>query len=116
MLKSFMTAFFMWLPVLIYKFFKAIGMLMSWILQVICGVPLYFCRPLYRIPGKILGTFGIFFSSFAILGMLIAIFDNDYVRNYSGGPWEFIFSTFLMAGIGFIFLLVSRFLVRRGSF
>jgi hypothetical protein len=60
---GFSNAFWLWLPVLIFKavsaFFRTLWKFNLWILQSISGVPLYYCKPEYRVPGIFVGTFGV---------------------------------------------------------
>jgi len=113
---GFSTAFWLWLPVLIYKavaaFFRTIWKFNLWILQTISGVPLYYCRPEYRIPGIFVGTLGVI-SVFNFLGFLL-ISGSAFGKNIQqkGLPtYEFL----LMGLIGTGLLVLCRFLIRKGS-
>lgn len=110
------NAFWLWFPVLIYKavsaFFRTIWKFNLWILQTVCGVPLYYCRPEYRIPGIALGTVGVI-SLFNFLFFLLAMgsASGNNVQQ-KGMP----LSEFLIMGlVGIGLLIVCRLLIRRGS-
>lgn len=115
MMKGCSTAFFMWLPVLILKILKGIWLLISWILQTISGTPLYHCKPEYRIPAQIIGTTGLFFSFFCMLGIFISIFDPNYIRQAQTSITENISAIFFFGVLGILLLLLCRYLIRRGS-
>jgi hypothetical protein len=106
------NAFWLWLPVLIYKavagFFKTIWKFNLWILQTISGVPLFYCKPEYRVPGIFIGTLGLFFASNSLF-MLMAL------GSASGNNATNIGSFFVIGIIGIGLLLSCRFLIRRGS-
>jgi hypothetical protein len=110
------NAFWLWLPVLIYKavaaFFRTIWKLNLWILQTVSGVPLYYCKPEYRIPGIFVGTFGVI-SIFNFLFFLLVM--SSASRNnvsHRGLPLN-DFLTMGLVGLGL--LLLCRLLIRRGS-
>lgn len=78
----------------------------------ISGVPLYYCRPEYRIPGIALGTFGVFlmFSLLCFILVLGSASGNNMPQNIMS-PGHF-----LMTGLlGGVFLILCRLLIRRGS-
>jgi hypothetical protein len=110
-MRSCQTAFFMWLPILIGKLLKGIWLFIKWILQTISGVPLHFCKPEYRIPGQIIGTIGLFFTFFFILGIFAILLDSSHLRGQSN-PF---FSILLSGIIGFGLLIICRILIKRGS-
>jgi len=114
---GFSNALWFWIPVLIYKailaFLRTIWKFNLWILQRVCGVPLYYCKPEYRIPGIIVGTLGVLI----IFGFLIFLLSlgSEYQKSMAQQglykPGELILNGLL--GIGL--LLLCRFLIRRGS-
>lgn len=113
---GFSNALWLWLPVLIYKavsaLFRTIWKLNLWILQTVSGVPLYYCRPEYRIPGIALGTFGVvlMFNLLCFIFMLGSASGNNMPQSIMS-PGDF-----LMAGlVGGVFLILCRLLIRRGS-
>lgn len=113
---GFSNALWLWLPVLIYKaiaaFFRTIWKFNLWILQTVSGVPLYYCRPEYRVPAIFIGTFGVI-SSFNFLCYLLTS-GSAYGNNVS--PKGLPFSEVLTMGIvGVGLLLACRLLIRRGS-
>lgn len=113
---GFSTAFWLWLPVLIYKavsaFFRTIWKFNLWILQTISGVPLYYCRPEYRIPGIFAGTFGIIF----VINFLFLLLILGSASGQNMPQNKLPLSDFLIMGlIGIGLLLLCRFLIRRGS-
>jgi len=114
-MKGCSTAFFMWLPILIFKLFKGIWILISWILQTISGVPLYFCKPEYRIPAQILGTIGLIFMFFFLFGIFIALLNPGHLQQQGTSLIDSIFSIFILGGIGFLLLFICRILIKRGS-
>ena len=113
---GFSNAFWLWFPVLIYKavagFFKTLWKFNLWILQTVSGVPLYYCKPEYRIPAIFIGTIGIL-SSFNFLFFLFALpsaADNNIPQI------GLIIGEFLAMGlVGIVLLLLCRILIRRGS-
>ena len=109
---GFSNAFWLWFPVLIYKavsaFFRTIWNFNLWILQTISGVPLYYCRPEYRIPAIFVGTLGLVFSCNCLF-MLMTL------GSASGNNAANISSFFVIGLIGTGMLLLCRFLIRRGS-
>lgn len=106
------NAFWLWFPVLIYKaiaaFFRTLWKFNLWILQTVSGVPLYYCKPEYRVPAIFVGTIGVFIS-FTCLLMLMAL------GSASGNNATNISSFFVFCIIGLGLLLLCRFLIRRGS-
>ena len=114
-MKGCMTALFMWLPILISKTLKGLWLLISWILQTICGTPLYYCRPEYRIPAQMIGTIGLIFSFLSIFSIFISLFDQNYVRQYHNSGLDFMFSISIIGGIGLVFIIICRYLIRKGS-
>jgi len=111
MMKGCSTAFFMWLPVILIKILKGVWLLISWLLQTISGVPLYHCKPEYRIPAQIAGTIGLFFMFFFVLGIFIILFDPTYLQVQGTSFLSFL----LLGGIGFGLLVVCRILIKKGS-
>lgn len=110
------NAFWLWFPVLIYKavsaFFRTIWKFNLWILQTVSGVPLYYCKPEYRIPAIFIGTIGVI-SSFNFLFFLFAL-PSAAGNNMSQRGLPIV--EFLVMGlIGIGFLLLCRLLIRRGS-
>jgi hypothetical protein len=110
-MKGCQTAFFMWLPILIGKLIKGILLFIKWLLQTISGVPLHYCKPEYRIPAQIVGTIGLFFSFFFIIGVFMLISDSSQFKG-QGNP---LLSFLILGGVGFGLLMVCRILIRRGS-
>lgn len=113
---GFSNALWLWLPVLIYKavaaFFRTIWKFNLWILQSVSGVPLYYCKPEYRIPGIFVGTFGVIsiFNFLFFLLVISAASGNNISQR--GAP----FSEFLTMGlVGLGLLMLCRVLIRRGS-
>jgi len=115
-MSGFSRAFWLWLPVLIYKavsaFFRTIWKFNLWTLQTICGVPLYYCKPQYRIPGIFFGTLGMV-SVFSFIVFLLSI-NSDAAQSVSrqAVPLNEILMT---CGIGLGLLFLCRILIRRGS-
>ena len=108
-------ALWFWVPVLIYKaisaFLRTVWKLNLWILQTVSGVPLYYCRPEYRIPGIFIGTIGML-SLFSFLFFLFLGSPSEKNMFHSKLPMvEFI----LMGLVGAGLLLLCRFLIRKGS-
>lgn len=113
---GFSTAFWLWFPVLLYKavsaFFRAIWKFNLWILQTVSGVPLYYCRPEYRIPGIFAGTFGIIFViNFLFFLLVMGSASGNNIQNQGLPTYGFL----LMGFVGIGLLLLCRFLIRRGS-
>ncbi len=106
------NALWLWLPVLIYKIiaaiFRTIWKFNLWILQTISGVPLYYCRPEYRLPAIFLGTLGLLFA----LSCLSIILTLGSVSNYNA---ENISQLFVFCIVGLGLLVLCRVLIRRGS-
>jgi len=113
---GFSHAFWLWLPVLIYKavsaFFRTIWKFNLWMLQTISGVPLYYSKPEYRIPGIFFGTLGMV-SVFSFIIFLLSM-NSDAGQSVSrqAVPLSEILMT---GGIGFGLLFLCRILIRRGS-
>lgn len=110
------NAFWLWFPVLIYKavsaFFRTIWKFNLWILQTVSGVPLYYCKPEYRIPAIFIGTIGVI-ASFNFI-FLLFVLPSSIENNVSEGLS--LLGVFLMMGlIGVGFLLLCRILIKRGS-
>lgn len=110
-------AFWLWVPVLIYKFVSAvlrtIWKFNLWILQTVSGVPLYYCRPEFRIPAIFFGTFGNMSSLNFIIFLFILIGSAGGHASQQANPPV---GTFLLMGLfGAGLLLACRFLIRRGS-
>ena len=107
-------AFWFWIPVLIYKailaFLRTIWKFNLWILQTVSGVPLYYCRPEYRIPAIFLGTVGVL-SLFNFLFFLMLL-GSEGAMTQMGAPT--IGDILLMGLVGAGLLLLCRFLIRRG--
>jgi hypothetical protein len=102
---GFSNAFWLWLPVLIYKavsaFVRTIWKFNLWIIQTVCGVPLFYCKPEYRIPGIFIGLLG-------NLCMLAFILSFSTKENLT-------YKNLQMILVGAGFFLLCRFLIRRGS-
>ena len=109
------TAFFMWFPLLIYKLFKGIWLFISWILQTISGVPIYYCKPGYRIPAQILGTVGLGFLFFSIFSGLVILINSSHIQHTGNSLISLLLSIFILGGIGLFFLFICRILIRKGS-
>ena len=108
--------FSLWVPVLIFKsiagFFKFIWKINLWILQKISGVPLYYCKPEYRIPALIFGSIGVIFSINIIFYLLILVSSHsNNASPQSIGLSEFMLISFVSVSL----LIVCRLLVKRGS-
>lgn len=114
-MSGFMNAIWFWLPVLIYKavaaFFSVIWKFNLWILQTVSGVPLYYCRPEYRMPGIFVGTFGVFSTlNFIYFFVTSSAFGHNMQQKVPS------VSELLVIGlIGIGLLLLCRVLIRRGS-
>jgi hypothetical protein len=108
-------ALWFWIPVLIYKaisaFLRTIWKLNLWILQTVSGVPLYYCKPEYRIPGIFLGTIGVL----SIFNFLLFLMFLGSEKGISQGGTSATGEMILMGLIGAGLLLFCRFLIRRGS-
>ncbi len=113
---GFVNAIWFWLPVLIYKavaaFLRTAWKFNLWILQTISGMPLYYCRPEYRVPGIFLGTFGVI-AAFNVIFFLLALgsISGNGLHQRGSPIGEFL----IIALVGVSLLLLSRFLIRRGS-
>ena len=105
-------AFWLWFPLLVYKAIASVCRTLwhfnLWILQSIAGVPLYYCRPEYRLPALMLGTIGVLclFNSL----MLILIPQHELASRQLS-----LNEILLIACGGIGLLLLSRYLIRRGS-
>ena len=108
-----LNAFWLWLPVLIFKAVSAVCSTVwkfhLWGLQTICGVPLYYCKPHYRIPGIFFGTVGAVFTLMLAVA-LMAMSSSQPLQNQPRGDDLIVF---VVMGPGLVFL--CRFLIRRGS-
>ena len=113
---GFANAIWLWLPLLIYKavsaLFRTIWKLNLWILQTICGVPIYYCKPEYRIPGVLFGTAGMMLSFNFVIFFLILSSEAGNNMSHQGISMSEII---IMAGFGIGFLVLCRMLIRRGS-
>ena len=107
------NAFWFWFPVFLFKTFGALfrtgWKLNLWILQTICGVPLYYCKPEYRIPAIFLGTIGILQLALFLFFLL------SLGASYNNNSVEQIGSFLVMGFIGLALLLLCRVLIRQGS-
>jgi hypothetical protein len=113
---GFSNAFWLWLPVLIFKavsaFFRTLWKFNLWILQSISGVPLYYCKPEYRVPGIFVGTFGVIsVFNFLFFALTLSYGTEALIPKPNLQLENFL----LMGGIGIGLLLLCRFLIRRGS-
>jgi len=106
-----LSALILWIPILVYKFFAALWRLNLFIIQMICGVPLYYCSPGFKVLGVFLGTTGllIIIEVFLILIVGSSTAGNKIFENFP------IKKLILMGLLGIGLLLLSRFLIRRGS-
>jgi hypothetical protein len=115
-MSGFSNALWLWLPVLIFKAVSAccrtIWKFNLWILQTISGVPLFYCRPEYRIPAIFIGTIGVL-SSFNFFCFLFALGSASGSNVTQRGLPMNDFLTMGLVGIGL--LIVCRLLIRRGS-
>jgi hypothetical protein len=77
----------------------------------ICGVPLYYCSPGFKVLGVFLGTIGllIILEVFLLLIVGSSIAGNKIFGNFP------IKNLILMGLLGIGLLLLCRFLIRRGS-
>jgi hypothetical protein len=109
------NAFWLWIPVLIYKFlsaiFRTLWKLNLWILQTVSGVPLYYCRPEYRIPAIFIGTFGVIVCLNFVLFLLVVAGSAGSTTQQGGSAVQFL----IMGLFGVGLLLACRFLIKRGS-
>jgi hypothetical protein len=113
---GFTNALWFWVPVLIYKalaaFLRTVWKLNLWILQTFCGVPLYYCRPEYRIPGIFSGTIGVL----ALFDFLMLLIVQGYISEKNMPQSTLPIGMFLVTGLGgAAMLLLCRFLIRKGS-
>jgi len=113
---GFSNVIWFWIPVLIYKaisaFLRTIWKLNLWILQTVSGVPLYYCKPEYRIPGIFIGTIGVLsLFNFLFFLMFLGSASEKNMPHSKLPMGEFL----LMGLVGAGLLLLCRFLIRRGS-
>lgn len=113
---GFSNAFWLWFPVLIYRvisaFFRTVWKFNLWCLQTVSGVPLYYCRPEYRLAGIFLGTLGIAFILSLGIFLLMA-FTTPEIRLSHRDP---LTNEVLLGGVlGVGLLVLCRLLIRRGS-
>ena len=110
------NAFWLWLPVLIYKavagFFKILWKFNLWALQTVSGVPLYYCKPEYRIPAIFIGTIGLI-SCFNFVFFLFVLLSTEAKNESLRGMPVSEFLAMGLVGIGL--LLLCRILIKRGS-
>jgi len=110
------NALWFWLPVLIYKavsaLFRTIWKFNLWVLQTICGVPLYYAKPEYRIPGILLGTVGIISILNFLFLLVVLSSEAGYIQTQPGLSFG---EMTIMGGVGLGLLIVCRILVRRGT-
>ena len=106
-----LNALLLWLPILIYKFFVGLWKLNLFIIQMICGVPLYYCSPGFKVLGIFLGTAGllIIVEVFLLLILGLSSAGNKIFENFP------IKNLILMGLLGIGLLLLCRLLIRRGS-
>ena len=113
---GFSNVIWFWVPVLIYKalsaFLRTVWKLNLWILQTVSGVPLYYCKPEYRIPGIFVGTIGVV----ALFDFLMLIITLGYISEKNMPQSELPIGMFLVTGLGGAgLLLLCRLLIKRGS-
>ena len=116
------NAFWLWLPILLYKgisaLLRTIWKFNLWILQTICGVPLYYCKPNYRIPAIFIGTVGIMaVFNFIVFFLIMNLEPGDSVSHMNSmsqlrRPLNEILE---MGGMGLGLLFLCRVLIRKGS-
>jgi len=110
------NVFLLWFPVLIYRgvsaFFRTIWKFNLWTLQTICGIPLYYCKPEYRIPGIFIGTIGLMCVSslmFFLLTMMCAPETGMLKRGSQ-------LNEMLIVGVvGVGMLILCKVMIRKGS-
>ena len=110
------NAFWLWFPVLIYKavtaFFRTIWKFNLWILQTICGIPLFYCKPEYRIPGIILGTIGLMCVS-SLLFFLLTLMSTPEMGMLKRDSQ---LNEMLITGVvGVGMLILCKVMIRKGS-
>lgn len=115
-MSGFDKALWFWLPVLIYKAisacFRTIWKFNLWILQTISGVPLFYCRPEYRLPAIFIGTIG----TLSTFNFLCYVFALGSASGVNGSPRGLPVNDLLTMGlVGIGLLIVCRLLIRRGS-
>jgi hypothetical protein len=110
-----MHAFWMWVPILIFKAIAAIcrclWTFVLWILQTISGVPLYYCKPEFLIPAKIIGTIGILL----LTGVVFIISLSSGIDTDSQNNNSILWTIFMNSAISFLLLWGSRILIRKGA-
>ena len=116
---GFSRALWFWLPVLIFKtaafFLNIIWKLNLWILQTISGVPLYYCKPHYRIPGIFVGTLGVIIClNILLFLLLIGVTSSSDVAHHSASMIRFT-EFFIIGIIGLSCMFMCRVLIRIGS-
>ncbi len=111
-----MTAFWMWLPVLIGKLLKGVWTLCLFLLQFVCGMPLYCCsRTVHRILGQLIGFFGLLLFGSGALSLILLIFDREYARSsvfLSAG--DILASALVSLVVGAAALFACRAVIRHG--
>jgi hypothetical protein len=109
------NAFWFWIPVLIFKaisaVFRTLWKFNLWTLQTVSGVPLYYCRPEYRIPAIFLGTFGVIACLNFVLFFFVVVGSAGSTTQQGGPALQFFIAGLFGVGL----LLACRFLIRRGS-
>lgn len=111
-----MHAFWMWVPILIFKaisaIFRGLWTFVLWILQTISGVPLYYCKPEYLIPAKIIGAIGILLLTMVVLNIFTLLSGVDTPQQ---NGTSIAVTIFVNGIIGSLLLWGSRMLIRKGS-
>lgn len=105
-------ALLLWLPILIFKIISGLWKLNLFIIQIICGVPLYYCTPGMRALGIFLGTIGLI--ALIEFFLLLLIMNSSIAERsaYANFPKEYL----IIIGLGGLgFLLLGRFVIRRGA-
>ncbi|RJR42804.1 MAG: hypothetical protein C4576_15500 [Desulfobacteraceae bacterium] len=109
-------AFWLWVPVLLYKLIatvlRTIWKLNLWILQTVSGVPLYYCRPEFRIPAIFIGTIGVMASFMFLLFLLVIISGPANSMSHQGPSAHDLLILCIFAVVP---LISCRLLIRRGS-
>lgn len=107
-----LSALFLWLPVIIFKIISRLWKLNLFIIQKICGVPLYYCTPGFRALGIFFGTIGLLALMELLLLLLIMGSTIGQKSVYTNFPKEYL----IIIGLGGLgFLLLGRFVIRRGA-
>ena len=113
---GFSKAFWFWLPLLLFKataaLFRTIWKFNLWTLQSISGVPLYHCKPQYRIPGIFFGTLGLFNLIISGLSLLVIGSRAGHEVLQKEAP---ISDVLIVSGIALGLLFLCRALIRKGS-